>query len=397
MKLSELVNLKERIDELDCSWEAEQLNQEMLDIIDSAQHSITHLQVNDLKNQHQQVLQTVNEFAQKLQNLKKFLANTIESRDQQYFEIETAYWEAFKNDLSYTIQNRSFSTDTISNVLLKERLTAKTNWQYPALIFRPIHALHIEDLVACDPMYWIDTDQDLIDAASGMFNPEYQRRICKYVLPDQEKVDLSILPSQQFGLVYACRYFNFRPTHVIKNYLEQIFNLLRPGGHLVFSFNNCDTTSGSLTFEHHGGCYTPGRIIKNIALSIGYTVEYEYSDTMSLSWVELKKPGTITSIRAGQTLAAIKKRTYVPDTNEIEEIYQPTTLAERIDFSNKDIYNEQTLLIEIANMLGLDLNMSLSKGQPHPKKLRKMISAYFRSDDFPVEKINRLLAKRKAQ
>lgn len=397
MKLSDLINIKEVINDLDYDYNIEQLVINLANIVESTNYEINEPYVSFLRDHNQQIQNDVKEFTNTFERLKKALEAKIISHDQKYLELDQQYWNEFKQDLSHTILNRQFDIDSISSVLLKSRLDHKVSWQYPGLIFRPKHAVYLEGLVAADPMYWVDTDQDLLDSVGNLFSPEYQRRICKYVLPDAEQVDLSSLPAEQFGLVYACWFLNFRSLPVIEQYLTQVFKLLRPGGQFVFTYNNCDTHSGILRFDRHGGCYTPSRLLTAMAKRIGYEIEYNFSDSRGLSWIELRRPGQLSSIRAGQTLAAIKQNQEWVNPNHVEMANHQPNVAVPVDFDHRDVYTELTLLIEIATMLGLDLNMSLSKGQPHPKKLRKMISAHFRSESFPVEKITRLLAKRKTQ
>jgi hypothetical protein len=46
-------------------------------------------------------------------------------------------------------------------------------------------------------------------------------------------------------------------------------------------------------------------------------------------------------------------------------------------------------------MLGIDSSATVSKGQANVKKMRKAITQHLHADQFPAEKISRLLEKRK--
>ena len=116
---------------------------------------------------------------------------------------------------------------------------------------------------------------------------------------------LDFLPGNQFGLCLAFNFFEFTPIEVIEQYLTAIFNKLRPGGVLAMTFNDCDRAHCVALVEKNFCFYTPGRRVKDIARSIGYRQMFEWTDAGNLTWLELRKPGELKSIRGGQTLAKI--------------------------------------------------------------------------------------------
>jgi SAM-dependent methyltransferase len=123
-----------------------------------------------------------------------------------------------------------------------------------------------------------------------------------------EKPFFANLPKQCFGLIYSFHFFNFRPWIILKQYLKECFDLLRPGGVLVFTYNNCDIANRVGMVEHHSACYTPGRLVKAYVAELGYETVYAFDDESGTSWMELRRPGNYVSIRGGQTLAAILQR-----------------------------------------------------------------------------------------
>ena len=52
-------------------------------------------------------------------------------------------------------------------------------------------------------------------------------------------------------------------------------------------------------------CYTPGRTVMAHAHSVGYQVRQRYRMNNSTTWVELQRPGQMTSLRGGQSLAKV--------------------------------------------------------------------------------------------
>jgi SAM-dependent methyltransferase len=318
--------------------------------------------------------------------------------DQQHLITSYDTWHGGEaHAMSYAILNRRHLIDPITENVLGVRLKMKTSWQWPALVIRPFHAWHVESMVASDPLYFADTDSDLLAVTESWFTPDYQRRLCKYQINEQSQQMLAKLPDSQFGLVYAAFFLNFRPIEIIKQYLAEILSLLRPGGYFVFTFNNCDTVSGAQLFERFAGSYTPGRLVKQEAEKIGYEIVYEFSDAGATSWLELRKPGKLDSIRAGQTLALIKNDPSLPPPPVPD--YKPPEPSRGppldIDPHDDPMYNEVNILLDICKMLGIDTNTVISKGQPSVKKMRKVIAQHLHTEKFPAEKISRLLEKRK--
>ena len=124
---------------------------------------------------------------------------------------------------------------------------------------------------------------------------------------DHEQI-LGSLPNDQFGLIFAYNYFNFKPMELIRRYLTEAYQKLRSGGTLIMTYNNCDRAHGVALVEQKFMCYTPGSEIVKIAESAGFDVTYQHTGLADLSWIELQRPGEIVSLRGGQTLARIVAR-----------------------------------------------------------------------------------------
>jgi hypothetical protein len=80
---------------------------------------------------------------------------------------------------------------------------------------------------------------------------------------------------------------------------------MRPGGTLIMTYNNCDRAQGVGLVERGFMCYTPKKLIVAHAESVGFECEFEHDGAGDVSWLEFRKPGEITSLRGGQTLAKI--------------------------------------------------------------------------------------------
>jgi hypothetical protein len=154
------------------------------------------------------------------------------------------------------------------------------------------------------------------------------------------------------GICLVWNFFNYKPIEVIEIYLKELYTKLKPGGTLAMTFNNCDRFEGTELFERHYMSYTPGREVIKRAESIGYIVTYNFRTDSSNTWLELQKPGKLTSIRGGQSLAKVLYKS--------KEIQYTTEQLEKI---NDKIDANQYTAEELENIkkICLDLNIKTNE------------------------------------
>jgi SAM-dependent methyltransferase len=325
------------------------------------------------------------QYEQKLRQLGQDVRVLIQQHESKYFADSTdLYQQGLRSDPVPYILQRTRPMDPATEKLLLSRLITHTDWRYPGMVIRPAHSPGLESLVALDPLYLVDTDQDLLDPVASLFTPEYQRRLRYYTIDEYTQQDIFWnLPAQQFGFVYAFRYFEFKPWEVLQKYLDEIFVLLRPGGSLLFSFNDCDHWRAVALTENHFCCYTPGRLIRAHVKKLGFEIIHEHNDHATTSWLELRKPGMLDSIRGAQALAGVFQK--VNSTPEVVDNY------------TQDLYNELDLamLIELAEVLNVDISEAKTKREFNIKKVRRTISAYLESADYSDDHLRKLFNQRK--
>ena len=386
MKLSEIVSYKNLLDSLSIEFEANALLHEMLSLTTTAEVSSVQIPdaVKQLYQARAQVTQSIEQFRQQFAQLTQSVQALIEQQELEYFQNSMdLYNTGYRNDTPEHIRNRRISVDPITAVIIQQRLRLYTSWQHPGMIIRPAHALHLEDLVACDPMYFVDTNDQLLKLTESLFTSEYQRRLRRYVIEEGINQTTFInLPAEQFGLIYAFHFFEYRPWQILQQYLKECFKLLRPGGILAFTYNNCDIFRRVGMVEHYSGCYTPGRLVRQYVLDLGYEVVFDYNDDSTTSWLELRRPGAYSSIRGGQTLAAILQR---PDESNVTNI---------IDKPPESAYNDLNILLNIAQRQGIDLKQCIIKGQYSAKKLRRSIEQSIYPEMFTEQMRKKLFNQR---
>jgi SAM-dependent methyltransferase len=331
----------------------------------------------------------LNFYEENLNKLRASVLDLIRQQESKYFSISQELYQGMINESPDYILQRTTSVDQDTLRLLQARLQLHNNWQYPGMIIRPAKSPGVVTLVALDPMYFVDTHLDLIDHATSKFTPEYQKRIRKYRIKEYLGLPLfQHLPKNQFGFVYSFFYFEFKPWEILQQYLLEVFDLLRDGGTFLFSFNDCDYPEAVGAVEHNFCCYTPGRLVRSYAVSVGYEIVQSHRGNNSIHWLELQRPGTSQSIRGGQALAMIFKKP-----KPVIEIK-----PEVIDKSNDELYNSLNSLnlgelINLARMLSVDISDDKTKGMFNIKKVRQTVTQYLEQQNWPEEKLRKLFKR----
>lgn len=186
-----------------------------------------------------------------------------------------------------------------------EKIKTKLDWRWPAMEIRPNNGYITAHLVACDPLYLVDTSDDMFAKIQTAWNDIYQRRVRYYTINEQDAEILAPLPLNQFGLIVCADFFDRRPLPLVQKYLAEIYNKLRPGGTAFFTFNDCDYPEGIENFSNFYYCYIPGHTIIESCCAAGYIVKELHRLNGAISYLEVQKPGTLTTIRAGQAIGKI--------------------------------------------------------------------------------------------
>lgn len=264
---------------------------------------------NKISNNSDLVLKKLNEINADILSFKSQLEEFVNGIEKPYYaKSQTIYQEGLKDNADYILDRYSFKKllyQEETKEFFSSRIKLHSNWRWAGLEIRPAHGDITNDLIALDPLYLVDTNPELFKVVKKMWTPEYQSRLRYYTINEGDKKIFNQLPQLQFGLVVAVDFFNFRTIELIDRYLKEIFQLLKPGGMFIFTYNNCDYPIGVDNFENSYYCYTPGRQVKSTAEKTGFRIAASFDLENNVSWLELQKPGTRTSLRGGQTLGRI--------------------------------------------------------------------------------------------
>ena len=192
-----------------------------------------------------------------------------------------------------------------SDSLLRERINLYSSWKYPALEIGCRDGEWTKHLVASDPLYIADISSDFIETTARQFTPEYQARIRKYPI-DITDYDIPNLPKEQFNFIFSFNFFNYLSLDTIKQVLKRAMIWLRPGGIMLFTYNNADMSPSAGLSESYFMTYVPKSLLIPLVESLGYEVIASRDFDPSTSWIEIKKAGTLSTVKAHQVLGEIK-------------------------------------------------------------------------------------------
>ena len=309
MRLSELVNFMNLLDSMSAVDTAQQADQDLSKITQVVSSSTIQLEQFSvaLAQRQSEVAVALGRYEADLTELKFNLRELIATTEKPWFsESYRLYEQEMSNETTDDILNRSPKISAETAQFYRTRLTRYNSWHHAAMIIRPGYETFIHELLASDPLYLVDESHDLLVPAMTQFNEQYQQRLRPYTIQERSGTAiLDQLPKGQFGLVFAYNFFNFRPFEVLRQYLTEIYQKLRPGGILIMTFNDCDRAKAVMLVEQHFCCYTPGYLVRELAQSLGYEIAFGWTDQGPSTWLELRKPGKRPSLRGGQALAKI--------------------------------------------------------------------------------------------
>lgn len=312
MKLSEIVAYLNLLDSLDVEAECGQAVGKLSHIAHViTENSSKYQSASDSINQtFDDMNHTIAKFLSQIEGLKQDIRSEIIQQEQEYLDNSLNVYYDMMHDPIDLILNRRMRINDDDDLMLRTHLKNQTDWRLPGMIIRPGLETYIEDMVPMDPLYVVDHDSELMRPTIGKFTPEYQRRLREYVIDDwSDGPVLADLPNNQFGLIFAYHYFNHKPMPVLRKFLNEFYEKLRPGGTVIMTYNNCDLAHGVIRAEHSWMLYTPRRLIEEHAFNLGFELAFAHDGKGDVSWLEFRKPGDITSIRGGQTLAKIIAKT----------------------------------------------------------------------------------------
>jgi hypothetical protein len=316
MNLTELIRLSNRLENLtmqDLQQDSRQRFSLILDQIDIPQAEIDPGFQERLTDKNYALQSLFDSFEQELSEMKDLVHQLVEDQGQSWLHrnyteyekyLETGY--AQTADYLGLHRNKPIQRPADTDTMLKNRIANYCSWHYPAMIIHPMLEPFTQQMTASDPLYLVDESNYLLEPTMSQFNQQYQERLRPYVVEESfDQPILSRLPDQQIGFCLIYNYLDYRPFELVKKYLEEIYQKLLPGGVVGMTFNDCDRYQAMQGVEQGITGYTPGSLVRAWANYLGFEQVFYHHDNGSSVWLELRKPGQLTSLRGGQSLAKI--------------------------------------------------------------------------------------------
>lgn len=314
IRISDILNYLARLDQIDFVGAYGGTRQALDNVVfDVIQHPVIRFKKpNHLLQQHSRDMDSVAVQIQGiLDSIRKRCCDLIAEAEPEYYARSTRwYHEESRSENAEYIISRRLNCDNADLAHFESRIRRYITWQYPGMVIRPADEPWVDMMVAMEPLYMVDVMADLFDPVRRKFTEQYQRRLRYYIINEygQEPV-LHELPQGQFGLLTVWNFLNFKPLEVIEHYLSQFHAVLRPGGTVIFTFNDCDQEQGVRHCEPNIYMpYTPGHRIAALAENVGFEVEQRYQGKGDVAWFELRKSGKLNTLRAASTMAQVVDR-----------------------------------------------------------------------------------------
>jgi len=309
MKLSELIAYRNYLEQTSALFVGKAADRDLDKIMHMVQTNPVQIDqfVDQLTTQQATIQKNFEEFEKLLDQLRHQIKELIAQHESAWFVESYRLYECeMCHETAEYILRRHSTISTESRITLQTRLLNYTDWQHAGMVIRPGLETFTYDMVSFDPLYIIDESYELLEPTIVKFPAEYQRRLRPYVINERQTDPMLIkIPDSQFGMCLVYHLFNFRPLEIIKRYLNEIFQKLKPGGILIMTFNDCDREKAVMLVEQHFACYTPGYLVKDLVTSLGYEILYSWHDGGPSTWLELRKPGILTTVKGGQSFAKV--------------------------------------------------------------------------------------------
>jgi hypothetical protein len=266
-----------------------------------------------LHDQKEKILTELIKFSSLLDDFKLSATKFLREEESAYMSYSyKKYKMDTENDSSEFLLARPLNTPLITTAETKKqfitRIQIHSTWEHPGMFVRPEHGEYVDEMASSDPLYIADHNDALLSPTKKLWNEQYQGRIRYQIIQETRPIIFRSVPKDQIGFIVMMNFLNHKPLDVIKRYLAESYSLLKPGGVLLFTYNNCSLPIAVQNFEKEMYSYTPGTLVQPMTELIGFEILEAYdNETENVSWLELKKPGKLTSLRGGQCLAKINK------------------------------------------------------------------------------------------
>jgi len=316
-ELRDIVRYRDMVNSIDMDTIRRDINEKLSSVCNDL--AINNFDTGKLKDlmlhSHLSVLNNLEDMALDLNTFKEEINKHVKQLAQPYYQKSKTIYKEYQmmhpEDRRSRLRDEDIIHNDESRQLLIDTIYSYISNQYATLQISPGYGDITQYILAGTPLYIADDDHLMLEQFQGeFFNEVMRRRTNYYVVNDKDADPLNALPKAQIGFCIIIDYFNFRTVDIIKKYLQGLYNILRPGGIAIFTFNNCDYPKGIDKVDEMYYCYTTESEMQDVCKKLGFDIiklvarDYDELDH-GISWLEIKKPGVLSTIRASQGLAQI--------------------------------------------------------------------------------------------
>ena len=312
--LSNFIKYKNTVDSVEFDSDKKLLEEKLSEKIENLKKFPFDQQLTEkIEKEKQNIIDSFKDIEILLNNFKTNTESHVRHEERKYMsESYRQYEEGSLDTPEYLLDRALFHAliyrDEIKSYL-KSRIKSLSSWKHSAVFIRPEHGEYLKEIIDSDPMYIVDESEEMFGPIKHMWTDQYQGRLRYNIIDENRERIYRNIPKNQMGLIVAFNYFNHKPFEIIRQHLTELYDLLKPGGSLIFTYNNCNYPLAVKNFEQGLYSYTPGTLIEPAVELIGFEIVESYNDeSTNVSWLEVKKKGKLTSIKGGQTLAMIEKK-----------------------------------------------------------------------------------------
>lgn len=309
MKLSELIAYRDKLRKHDVNL-FKSMNQQIFELMEAEIEDPQYLQ--KFLTHKDDIIRRADKFIAAHLDYDHELGRRIRQEEKAYFkESEDRFNEVFEKESYQQKRERVLEIEDNTKEYLEIRIERYATWDQPALQICPSHGKLTDTMVSFDPLYLIDfSEMDLVNVKK-QYNQQYANRLRTYVFPPFKTTTNPFyqLPQEQMGFILAYNFFDNLPMNRMVIHLKQCFELLKTGGKMLFTFNDCDLHHNVDLLERwKWKYYTPGKLVKHHLQNIGFNVLKHFKESYGMAWFEVEKPGKLQSIKGGQTLATVTRK-----------------------------------------------------------------------------------------
>lgn len=262
---------------------------------DKSLHNELDSIINEMRNLNYRYNDVLNAIDKKIAELLRKEELVLLRRDYDTFAAE-------QHSLELMQERAIYNKDLIKEIT--HDVGYFSDWRWAGVELNPSNGMLTESMLACDPLYIYTGNVANTDSIRSKFNNFFaEKRLMIYD-------ELDKLPQDQLGLATSINCYEFWPIDPIKDEMRKVYNILRPGGYFIFTYNDCEQLGSLDMCAGNQGyrSYNTRTLMKSMVEMLGFDVVKEQRYRESNSWMIVKKPGDLTSQKLSTPLVRIETK-----------------------------------------------------------------------------------------